>query len=146
MLYPIKCVQTCFRRLKQKLGKKKGLLVVLRFGIGLVVLVCIGIFYEVFTSERTPAFSKSAKNCMFLCNIVLLHGDSKYHLVDTTGNGDGISIGDLPGHFWFTCCALELPVSIRVSTFWVGYCDTSDQCSNDAGDFNSPSKSSMIGC
>jgi len=79
-------------------------------------------------------------------NLVLLPGDSKYHIVDTTGNGDGISIGDLPGHFWFTGCALELPVSVRVSTFWVGYFDTREQCFNDAGNFNSPSKSSIIGC
>ena len=34
-------------------------------------------------------------------NLVLLPGDTKYHIVDTTGNGDGINLDGVPGYFPF---------------------------------------------
>ncbi len=42
-------------------------------------------------------------------NLVLLPGDTKYHIVDTTGNGDGINLGGVPGYFRFTGCFLGKP-------------------------------------
>jgi hypothetical protein len=80
-------------------------------------------------------------------NLVLLPGDKKYHIVDTTGNGDGINLGGVPGYFRFTGCFLGMPSQIRVMDWWVGYCSKiSSQCYNDAGEARTPEKGRIYGC
>jgi hypothetical protein len=80
-------------------------------------------------------------------NLVLLPGDSQYHIVDTTGNGDGINLNGLPGYFKFTGCFLAMPSQIRVMDWWVGYCKMISQKSfNDAGNFATPSQKNICGC
>jgi hypothetical protein len=80
-------------------------------------------------------------------NLVLLPGDTKYHIVDTTGNGDGINLGGVPGYFRFTGCFLGMPSQIRVMDWWVGYCSKiSPQSYNDAGEANTPEKGNIYGC
>lgn len=80
-------------------------------------------------------------------NLVLLPGDDRYHIVDTTGNGEGISLDGLPHYFWFTGCFLGQPVKIRVFDWWVGYCNkTSRYGYNDAGDLLTPAKEKICGC
>lgn len=80
-------------------------------------------------------------------NLVLLPGDKKYHIVDTTGNGDGINLGGVPGYFRFTGCFLGMPSQIRVMDWWVGYCSKiSPQCYNDAGAAMTPEKGRIYGC
>ena len=80
-------------------------------------------------------------------NLVLLPGDTKYHIVDTTGNGDGINMGGVPGYFRFMGCFLGKPAEIRVMDWWVGYCNMiSPQSYNDAGDATTPKKEKIYGC
>jgi len=80
-------------------------------------------------------------------NLVLLPGDAKYHIVDTTGNGDGINLGDVPGYFRFTGCFLGMPSQIRVMDWWVGYCSKiSSQSYNDAGESKTPESEKIFGC
>jgi len=80
-------------------------------------------------------------------NLVLLPGNTKYHIVDTTGNGDGINLGGVPGYFRFTGCFLGKPAEIRVMDWWVGYCSMiSPQSYNDAGDASTPKKEKICGC
>ncbi len=80
-------------------------------------------------------------------NLVLLPGDTKYHIVDTTGNGDGINLGGVPGYFRFTGCFLGMPSQIRVMDWWVGYCSKiSPQSYNDAGEAKTPEKEKIFGC
>lgn len=80
-------------------------------------------------------------------NLVLLPGDKKYHIVDTTGNGDGINPGGVPGYFRFTGCFLGMPSQIRVMDWWVGYCSRiSPQSYNDAGEARTPEKDRIYGC
>jgi hypothetical protein len=80
-------------------------------------------------------------------NLVLLPGDKKYHIVDTTGNGDGINLGGVPGYFRFTGCFLGKPAQIRVMDWWVGYCSMiSPQSYNDAGEAKTPKKENICGC
>ncbi|MDD4161960.1 MAG: hypothetical protein PHW87_05705 [Methanothrix sp.] len=80
-------------------------------------------------------------------NLVLLPGDTKYHVVDTTGNGDGINLGGVPGYFRFTGCFLGKPAQIRVMDWWVGYCSMiSPHSYNDAGDAMTPGKEKICGC
>jgi hypothetical protein len=80
-------------------------------------------------------------------NLVLLPGDAKYHIVDTTGNGDGINLGGVPGYFRFTGCFLGMPSQIRVMDWWVGYCSKiSLQSYNDAGEEKTPEKWRIYGC
>ncbi len=80
-------------------------------------------------------------------NLVLLPGDSKYHFVDTTGNGEGINLDGVPHYFWFTGCFLGQPVRIKVFDWWVRYCNKTDGISyNDAGDFGTPKEEKICGC
>jgi hypothetical protein len=80
-------------------------------------------------------------------NLVLLPGYTKYHVVDTTGNGDGINLGGVPGYFRFTGCFLGMPSQIRVMDWWVGYCSMiSSQSYNDAGNARTPEKEKIYGC
>ena len=80
-------------------------------------------------------------------NLVLLPGDDKYHIVDTTGNGDGINLGGVPGYFRFTGCFLGMPSHARIMDWWMGYCKMiSEHCSNDAGYFKTPQKDRIWGC
>lgn len=80
-------------------------------------------------------------------NLVLLPGDTKYHIVDTTGNGDGINLGGMPGYFRFTGCFLGMPSQIRVMDWWVGYCSKiSPQSYNDVGEAKTPEKGRIYGC
>ncbi|OPY54737.1 MAG: hypothetical protein A4E49_00746 [Methanosaeta sp. PtaU1.Bin112] len=80
-------------------------------------------------------------------NLVILPGDAKYHIVDTTGNGDGINLGDVPGYFRFTGCFLGMPSQIRVMDWWVGYCSRISPMSyNDAGEARTPEKGKIYGC
>jgi len=80
-------------------------------------------------------------------NLVLLPGDSRYHFVDTTGNGEGINLGGLPHYFWFTGCFLGQPVKIRVFDWWVGYCNKTGKYGyNDAGDQKTPKAERICGC
>jgi len=80
-------------------------------------------------------------------NLVLLPGDTKYHIVDTTGNGDGINLGGVPGYFRFTGCFLGMPSHTRIMDWWMGYCKMiSPQSSNDAGDATTPEKKNICGC
>jgi len=80
-------------------------------------------------------------------NLVLLPGEDKYYIVDTTGNGEGINLGGVPRYFWFTGCFLGQPVRIKVFDWWVGYCNKTDDISyNDAGDFGTPKKEKICGC
>ena len=55
-------------------------------------------------------------------NLVKLPGDDLYHIVDTTGNGEGINPGGLPHYFRFMGNFMGQPVSVRVFDWWVGYC------------------------
>ena len=80
-------------------------------------------------------------------NLVLLPGDTKYHIVDTTGNGDGINLGGVPGYFRFTGCFMGMPSQVRVMDWWVGYCNKiSPQSYNDAGEAATPEKEEIFGC
>ena len=80
-------------------------------------------------------------------NLVLLPGDTKYHIVDTTGNGDGINLGGVPGYFQFTGCFLGMPSHTRIMDWWMGYCKMiSPQSYNDAGDARTPEKEKIFGC
>ena len=80
-------------------------------------------------------------------NLVLLPGDTKYHIVDTTGNGDGINLGGVPGYFRFTGCFLGMPSQTRIMDWWMGYCRMiSPQSYNDAGDARTPEKEKICGC
>ena len=80
-------------------------------------------------------------------NLVLLPGDDKYHMVDTTGNGDGINLEGVPGYFRFTGCFLGMPSHTRIMDWWMGYCKMiSKHCSNDAGYFKTPDKDKIWGC
>ncbi|MCK9407238.1 MAG: hypothetical protein M0Q47_12630, partial [Methanothrix sp.] len=55
-------------------------------------------------------------------NLVKLPGEEGYHIVDTTGNGEGINPEGLPHYFWFVGNFMNQPVRIRVFDWWVGYC------------------------
>jgi len=80
-------------------------------------------------------------------NLVLLPGDDKYHIVDATGNGDGINLKGVPGYFRFTGCFLGMPSHTRIMDWWMGYCKMiSKHCSNDAGYFKTPDKDKIWGC
>lgn len=80
-------------------------------------------------------------------NLVLLPGDDKYHIVDATGNGDGINLGSVPGYFQFTGCFLGMPSHSRIMDWWMGYCKMiSKHCSNDAGYVITPEKDKIWGC
>lgn len=80
-------------------------------------------------------------------NLVLLPGDDRYHIVDATGNGDGINLGGVPGYFRFTGCFLGMPSHTRIMDWWMGYCKMiSKHCSNDAGYFLTPEKDKILGC
>lgn len=80
-------------------------------------------------------------------NLVLLPGDDRYHIVDATGNGDGINLGGVPGYFRFTGCFLGMPSHTRIMDWWMGYCKMiSKHCSNDAGYFLTPEKDKIWGC
>ena len=80
-------------------------------------------------------------------NLVLLPGDTKYHIVDTTGNGDGINLGRVPGYFGFTGCFLGMPSHIRIMDWWMGYCSKIlPYSNNDAGYFQSPEQEGICGC
>lgn len=80
-------------------------------------------------------------------NLVLLPGDEMYHFVDTTGNGEGINLLGVPHHFWFTGCFLGQPVKVQVFDWWVNYCNKTGTTSyNDAGEFETPKKSTICGC
>ncbi len=80
-------------------------------------------------------------------NLVLLPGDTKYHIVDTTGNGDGINLDGVPGYFRFTGCFLGMPSQTRIMDWWMGYCKMiSNQSYNDVGDARTPEKKNICGC
>ncbi|MDD2834837.1 MAG: hypothetical protein PHY05_01675, partial [Methanothrix sp.] len=80
-------------------------------------------------------------------NLVLLPGDTKYHIVDTTGNGDGINLGRVPGYFSFTGCFLGMPSHIRIMDWWMGYCSKIlPYSNNDAGYFQTPEQERICGC
>ena len=80
-------------------------------------------------------------------NLVLLPGDSQYHIVDTTGNGDGINLDGVPGYFKFTGCFLGMPSQIRVMDWWVGYCKMiAPKSYNDAGKIVTPAREKICGC
>ena len=80
-------------------------------------------------------------------NLVRLPGDDLYHIVDTTGNGEGINPGGLPHYFWFMGNFMGQPVNVRVFDWWVGYCSKiSPHSYNDAGDMRTPGNSSICGC
>ncbi|HNX38997.1 MAG TPA: hypothetical protein PKK11_00330 [Methanothrix sp.] len=80
-------------------------------------------------------------------NLVWLPGESRYHVVDTTGNGAGINLVGLPGYFRFTGCFLGRPVQLRVLDWWIGYCSKlSSYGYNDAGYFHMPPQESICGC
>jgi hypothetical protein len=80
-------------------------------------------------------------------NLVLLPGDSKYHIVDTTGNGEGINLGGVPHYFRFTGCFAGMPVQVRVFDWWVGYCSKTGKYSyNDAGNSRTPERFDIFGC
>ena len=80
-------------------------------------------------------------------NLVRLPGDDLYHIVDTTGNGEGINLAGVPHYFWFTGNFMSQPVNVRVFDWWVGYCNKISEFSyNDAGDVSTPENSSICGC
>lgn len=80
-------------------------------------------------------------------NLVKLPGDDRYHIVDTTGNGDGINLDGLPRYFWFKGNFMNQPVSIRVFDWWVGYCTKMSQYGlNDVGSVKTPDSSELCGC
>ena len=80
-------------------------------------------------------------------NLVQLPGDSKYHIVDTTGNGEGINLGGVPHYFRFKGCFAGMPVQVRVFDWWVGYCNKTGKYSyNDAGNVMTPERSDLFGC
>ena len=80
-------------------------------------------------------------------NLVKLPGDDLYHIVDTTGNGEGINLAGLPHYFRFTGNFMGQPVNVRVFDWWVGYCSKISEYSyNDVGDASTPENSSICGC
>ncbi len=80
-------------------------------------------------------------------NLVRLPGDDLYHIVDTTGNGEGINLEGVPHYFWFMGNFMGQPVNVRVFDWWVGYCNKISEFSyNDAGDVRTPENSSICGC
>ena len=80
-------------------------------------------------------------------NIVKLPGEKRYYFVDTTANAEGINLQGLPGYFWFTGCFAGMPVRIKVHQWSVEYCNkTLDWGYSDAGAFNTPPRTSMMGC
>jgi hypothetical protein len=101
------------------------------------------VFVTASTSYELPVLGNHPGHAY---NLVLLPGDSKYHFVDTTGNGDGIEIGSVPSYFWFTCCFWGMPVNIRVFNWSVGYGSNVMNLSyNDAGYFETPDRSRIYG-
>ena len=80
-------------------------------------------------------------------NLVKLPGEERYHIVDTTGNGEGINPEGLPHYFWFVGNFMNQPVRIRVFDWWVGYCSkVSPYGLNDLGSIKTPAKTEICGC
>lgn len=80
-------------------------------------------------------------------NLVKLPGEDGYHIVDTTGNGEGINPDGLPHYFWFVGNFMNQPVRIRVFDWWIGYCDKiSPYGFNDLGNMKTPPSSEICGC
>ena len=80
-------------------------------------------------------------------NLVKLPGEEGYHIVDTTGNGEGINPEGLPHYFWFVGNFMNQPVRIRVFDWWVGYCSkVSPYGLNDLGSIKTPAKTEICGC
>lgn len=80
-------------------------------------------------------------------NLVKLPGEERYHIVDTTGNGEGINPEGLPHYFWFVGNFMNQPVRIRVFDWWVGYCSKiSPYGFNDLGSIKTPAKTEICGC
>lgn len=80
-------------------------------------------------------------------NLVKLPGEEGYHIVDTTGNGEGINPEGLPHYFWFVGNFMNQPVRIRVFDWWVGYCSKiSPYGFNDLGNMKTPPSSEICGC
>ncbi|MDM7935579.1 MAG: hypothetical protein QUS08_09355, partial [Methanothrix sp.] len=78
-------------------------------------------------------------------NLVLLPGEAGYHIVDTTGNGEGINPGGVPHYFLFDGCFAGMPVRIRAFDWWVEYCKrTASRSYNDAG--LQPTPGPVLGC
>ena len=80
-------------------------------------------------------------------NLVKLPGEEGYHIVDTTGNGEGINPEGLPHYFWFVGNFMNQPVRIRVFDWWVGYCSKiSPYGFNDLGSVKAPASAEICGC
>jgi hypothetical protein len=80
-------------------------------------------------------------------NLVKLPGEERYHIVDTTGNGEGINPEGLPHYFWFVGNFMNQPVRIRVFDWWVGYCSKiSPYGFNDLGSLKVPASAEICGC
>jgi hypothetical protein len=80
-------------------------------------------------------------------NLVKLPGEEGYHIVDTTGNGEGLNPEGLPHYFWFVGNFMNQPVRIRVFDWWVGYCSKiSPYGFNDLGNMKTPPSSEICGC
>ena len=80
-------------------------------------------------------------------NLVKLPGEDGYHIVDTTGNGEGINPEGLPHYFWFVGNFMNQPVRIRVFDWWIGYCSKiSPRGLNDLGSIKAPAKTEICGC
>ncbi len=80
-------------------------------------------------------------------NLVKLPGEDGYHIVDTTGNGEGINPEGLPHYFWFVGNFMNQPVRIRVFDWWIGYCTKiSPHGFNDLGNVKTPPSSEICGC
>ena len=80
-------------------------------------------------------------------NLVKLPGEEGYHIVDTTGNGEGINPEGLPHYFWFVGNFMNQPVRIRVFDWWVGYCSKiSSYGFNDLGSVKAPASAEICGC
>ncbi|MGV8089202.1 MAG: hypothetical protein ACP5OM_02890 [Methanothrix sp.] len=80
-------------------------------------------------------------------NLVKLPGEERYHIVDTTGNGEGINLEGLPHYFWFVGNFMNQPVRIRVFDWWVGYCSKiSPYGFNDLGSLKAPASAEICGC
>jgi len=106
--------------------------------------------------NRTEAFSTSSSafdlplvgdHPGHAFNLVLLPGDDRYHIVDTTGNGDGINLGGVPGYFRFTGCFMGMPSHTRIMDWWMGYCNMiAVHSRNDAGYYKTPEQERICGC
>jgi hypothetical protein len=80
-------------------------------------------------------------------NLVKLPGEERYHIVYTTGNGEGINPEGLPHYFWFVGNFINQPVRIRVFDWWVGYCSKiSPYGFNDLGSVKAPASAEICGC